>query len=504
MPYLSVTAISDAVDFITTTYPAIASSFVLPEASVEGRQIRALKIAGGTGTNRTGVLFLGGTHARELVNPETVISFALRLCDAYTHNSGLAFGPKTYEASTVQLLVNALDIFLVPMVNPDGRHFCLMPGGTPMWRKNRAPNPGQPCQGVDLNRNCDFLWSSGVGTSASSCSDIFKGPSAFSEPETRNVRWLLDNHTNIASMIDIHSYSELVLYPWGDDDNQTTDPNQNFMNPAFDGQRGVAGSGYREYIPAGDLDDFVRMGGRIRDGIAAVRGRTYTLQQSMSLYPTTGTIHDYAYSRHFVDTGRRRVLAFTLETAREFQPSDAEKNQVIEETSAGLVECLLETMCPADAIASLFDAIFPMTAMRSFRDRAMRRLASGKRYEAMLAEHGLELIKLASRNKEVRAAAETLLRAAGRLTEKEAERISGDDLKSVKQALAVFQKQGSRKLQASIASAVRDMAKLEGLTLHDAFRTIDKRPGPAKAKKRKMAARTKPKVKPAKKRRARK
>lgn len=421
MPYLSVTAISDAINYITTTYPAIASSFNLPETSVEGRHIKALKIAGVTATNRTGVLFLGGTHARELVNPETVVSFALRLCDAYayTNDSGLSFGPKTYDASTVQLLVNILDLFLVPLVNPDGRHFCLMPGGTPMWRKNRAPNLGQPCQGVDLNRNCDFLWSSGVGTSASSCSDVFKGPGAFSEPETRNVRWMLDNHTNIASMIDIHSYSELVLFPWGDDENQTTDPNQNFRNPAFDGQRGVAGSGYREYIPQADLDDFIRMGGRVRDGIAAVRGRTYTVQQSMSLYPTTATIHDYAYSRHFVDTGRR-VLAFTLETAREFQPPDAEKDQVIEEVCAGLVECLVETICPADALASLLDATFPLSAMRAFRDQTMRGIASGKRYESMLSEHAFELIRLATGNEDVRAAGEMLLRTAARLTERDA------------------------------------------------------------------------------------
>ena len=57
MPYLSVTAISDAINYITTTYPAIANSFYLPETSVEGRHIKALKIAGVTATNRTGVLF---------------------------------------------------------------------------------------------------------------------------------------------------------------------------------------------------------------------------------------------------------------------------------------------------------------------------------------------------------------------------------------------------------------------------------------------------------------
>src|SRR5262245_17640425 len=123
MPYLSVAAISDAIDHIATTYPAITQLIALPESSVEGRQIRALKIAHGAGSNRTGVLFLGGTHARELINPETVLSFALRLCDAYTNNTGLTFGPKAYAPSAIQAVVNGLDIFMLPLVNPDGRQF---------------------------------------------------------------------------------------------------------------------------------------------------------------------------------------------------------------------------------------------------------------------------------------------------------------------------------------------------------------------------------------------
>src|SRR4029434_3013686 len=97
------------------------------------------------------------------------------------------------------------------------------------------------------------LWASGIAPSSNAGADIFKGPGAFSEPETRNVRWMIDTFTNLACMIDIHSYSELVLYPWGDDENQTTNSNQNFQNPAFDGQRGIVGSGYKEYIPAADL-----------------------------------------------------------------------------------------------------------------------------------------------------------------------------------------------------------------------------------------------------------
>jgi murein tripeptide amidase MpaA len=491
MPYLSVNAISDAIDHIATTYPALAQIIALPESSVEGRQIRALKIARAGDSNRTGVLFLGGTHARELVNPETVLSLALRLCDAYTNNTGLTFGPKTFQPSAIQTVVNGLDIFMLPLVNPDGRHFCLMPGGDPWWRKNRSNHPGLACRGVDLNRNCDFLWSSGIGTSNNACTDIFKGPGAFSEPETRNVRWMIETFTNLACMIDIHSYSELVLYPWGDDDNQTSNSNQNFQNPAFDGLRGIVGSGYKEYIPSGDLHDHVVMAERVRDGIAAVRGRVYTAQQSIALYPTTGTTHDYAYARHFVDTGRRRILGFTLETAREFQPADAEKNNVITEVSAGLMECLLETLCPADAVQAFIDALFPLRAMRSFRDRYMLKPAAGTRYEKMFRAHSLELTGLALDNKAVRDAGTELLRIAGRFfTAKDQvlpRKIANEDLVETDKALAVVRKHASQKLKAAIDAALADLKRLQGKPLTAAFKALDVLEAGAKTKKTRSA-----------------
>jgi carboxypeptidase T len=132
---------------------------------------------------------------------------------------------------------------------------------------------GLPCKGVDINRNYDFLWNSGIGTSADSCDEIFKGAGAFSEPETKNVRYLLVQCTNINYMVDVHSYSEDILYPWGDDDNQTSDPLMNFMNPKYDGLRGYledtdqpndpndpGGADepkenlYQEYIGSSDLD----------------------------------------------------------------------------------------------------------------------------------------------------------------------------------------------------------------------------------------------------------
>jgi murein tripeptide amidase MpaA len=352
MAYLTVDAIEQALQQLANTYPQIVTRTQLPENSPEGRTSHAVKIAKGGG-NRHGVLLLGGVHARELVNPDLLIAFAVKLCKAYTSNTGLTYGPKSYSNVDIKLIVETLDTIIFPLVNPDGRAFCQAPGGMPMWRKNRAAHPGTACIGVDINRNFDFLWSSGIGTSADPCDfQIYRGPNAFSEPETRNVRSLLETFPNAATMIDVHSYSEDFLYPWGDDENQSTDPNMNFHNPAFDGKRGVPGDViYKEYIPQPDWDWFVRTAKRVTDAITAVRGHAYTPKESIGLYPTSGTSDDYAFARHFVDSNKRRVYAFTLETGREFQPPFNEALAIMDEVSAGLIEFLLASICVVDTVA---------------------------------------------------------------------------------------------------------------------------------------------------------
>ncbi len=93
--------------------------------------------------------------------------------------------------------------------------------------------------GVDLNRNYDFLWDSGIGTSTNSGTEIYRGKSPNSEPETRNVVEVLNKNQNIICVVDVHSYQQTILYPWGDDDNQTADPDMNFKNPGYDGGRGL-------------------------------------------------------------------------------------------------------------------------------------------------------------------------------------------------------------------------------------------------------------------------
>jgi murein tripeptide amidase MpaA len=506
MPYMSVAAVDAAIDQVATSFPTLARIIVLPERSVEGRVIKALCIAGGAASQpdtRTAVLFVGGIHARELINPETLVEFALRLCTARASNTGLAFGPKTYTATDVQLAMDGLSTIILPMANPDGRNHCLVPGGYPMWRKNRARNTGLPCMGVDLNRNTSFLWSSGIGTSSDSCSDVFKGTSAFSEPETRNVRWLIDSFPGIGSMVDVHSYSELVLYPWGDDDNQTTDPNQNFQNPAFDGQRGMPGTNYKEYIPPDDLTAHQAMGNRIRNGIAAVRGRSYTVQQSISLYPTTGTWHDYAYSRKFVETGRRRILGFTLETAQQFQPGDVEKALVISETQAGLMECLFQTLCPAETVQALSATqTFALQAMREFRDERMHASAKGRRLDELYQRHAGEVFELLTSKPDVLDAARSALATASAMAATPEARSKPIDAKQAAEfhrIVELLRSLGSRELRADIATALAALGKFEGTPL-DALFKVPKTPEPTSAA---GVAKTSPKKKAKAKRPAR-
>jgi len=336
--YLSERGVETALQHLVRKYKSISELITLPERTHEQRVSHAVRIANGKGT-RPGVLFIGGVHARELINSDLLITFGLNLCQAYVNGTGLNFGPKSYDSSTIKNIVDTMDVFIFPCVNPDGRAFVQSPMGDGMWRKNRNPNSGLPCKGVDINRNYEFLWKSGIGTSASSCTDIFKGSAAFSEPETRNVRHMIDTYKNIKFMIDVHSYSELVLYPWGDDDYQTDEPTMNFKNSQFDGQRGNPGDSiYKEYIPKVDLDWFKDAGMKIRDAISSVRGSTYSVQPGIGLYPTSGTAHDFAYSLNFVDTGKRKIMAYTVETAKEFQPAYSEALKVMSEVSAGLLE----------------------------------------------------------------------------------------------------------------------------------------------------------------------
>lgn len=327
----------------------------LPHQTWEGRTCHAIKIGHGAGADRIGIYLLGGVHAREWGSPDILIHFVDELTTAYRAKTGLKLGKKQFTAAQIQAIVNEKDIYVFPQANPDGRHYSMTVDAS--WRKNRRPapaiGPGAGCVGVDMNRNYDFLWNypkyfdpnAPIANSTDPCDyEVYIGPSPASEPETKNVVWLFEQNPGIHYFVDVHSYGELILYNWGDDQDQTKSPTMNFRNPAYDGRRGRADDiAYREYIPTADRKVAVALAKKMQTAIKAVRGRAYKVEQAMSLYPTAGTSDDYAFSRHLVDPHAPKVYGFTIEWGSEanptpFHPLYDEMAQIIQEVTAGLLE----------------------------------------------------------------------------------------------------------------------------------------------------------------------
>ena len=347
--YLNIDEVESALAIAAAApYGNIATLITLPNPTHEGRTCHALKIAGQGGANRVGVYFLGGVHAREWGSPDILINFIERIEQAYVGGTGLAFGRATFTAADIRKIVDTLDILIFPQANPDGRHFSMNVDDG--WRKNRRPPAaGSQCIGVDLNRNYDFLWDfpkhfspdATVATSTDPCNDFYFGTSGFSEPETKNARWIVDQFVGTRFFIDLHSAGRQILYRWGDDEDQSDDPAMNFMNPDYDRDRGLDGS-YKEYIPADDLATSTSLGKVIQSAIKAVRGTDYTVGPSYSLYPSSGTSEDYFYSRHFTDASKPKIVSFTLEWGDQYHPLYAEMAHIIDEVTAGLLAFCLK------------------------------------------------------------------------------------------------------------------------------------------------------------------
>lgn len=349
--YMTADEVESALINLRALHPDLITLIELPHRSWENRISHAVRLRAGTRPNRPGVLFTGSMHAREWGGSDICVTFLVNLINAYRANTGLTYGGKSFTAAQIRTILENVDLFVFPDVNPDGKNYSQTyddpddpdrPQNT-WWRKNRNPNTAvnPACPGVDLNRNFDFLFSSGIGTSTNPCSNIYRGTSPFTEPETRNVRYLFDTYPNIRYYVDIHSFSELILYSWGDDDNQNIDLNQNFRNPAYDGRRGVRGDTvYREFISTLDENTAVTLANRMNDALVAVRGRRYTVQQAVGLYltGTSATSDDYAFSRHLVDGLKSKVYAYTIEFGTEFIPPFTEMRDIINDVCAAMTE----------------------------------------------------------------------------------------------------------------------------------------------------------------------
>ncbi len=247
-------------------YPAI-TRVITVGLSLEGRSIPAVKISDQPDLddpNEPAVLFIALHHARE----HLTVEMALKIIRLFT--TGYGVDPALTN------LVNTREIWVLPNVNPDGGEYDVATGFYASWRKNRRPNPDGTF-GVDLNRNYSYQWGCCGGSSPTPGSDVYRGASAFSEPETQAVRDFVLAHPDITAAISFHTYAELILYPYG--------------------------YTYTDIPPdmtAQDYQTFVTLAQRM----AQTNG--YRPQQASDLYTTSGDTVDWLY-------GERRIFGFTFE-----------------------------------------------------------------------------------------------------------------------------------------------------------------------------------------------
>jgi murein tripeptide amidase MpaA len=440
--YRTVAQIDSATHILGLWFPQIFDRVQLPEPSAEGRPVFALRMRAGGGNARRAVLIVGGTHARELMNPDAIVELAIDLLLSYSNGTDISYGGKTFTANDVKLILEAMDIWLLPCVNPDGREYVMTVDD--MWRKNRRDNPGTTCDGVDLNRNADVVWGVAQGQiSCSPCAETYCGPSAFSEPETRNVKHLLDTE-RVVSFADVHSFSELVLYPWGHAPTQSTDPTQRFTGLPTGTCTASIPASYSEYMPPLDVQRFQTVAGRIVADIAAVRGRHYTPQTSYALYATTGSQSDYAYARHIANPSLNKTYGFTFETGpsiplnvpESFHPTDP--TLIKRDAKAAMLTLMQQSVCAIELIGTrLFKGGTEVAALRRVRDELLASTPAGREWIALFERAQFALLSSALRDAQ-------LLAAAGELVQLMARSASDEDAvfaeADAKRASAVLKK----------------------------------------------------------------
>ncbi|XP_063067992.1 carboxypeptidase O-like [Engraulis encrasicolus] len=242
---------------MVTENPGVVSSEVYG-TSYEDRDIALLKI-GLKGENKKAIWMDCGIHAREWIAPAFCQYFIKEVL-------------RTYKTDTkVEQMLKNLDLYVTPVLNVDGYTYTWTNATAEarMWRKNRSPGiEGCNCTGVDLNRNYHAVSWGTTGVSSDCTSEVYPGPNATSEAETRAVvDYVQARSKDIICFLTMHSYSQLILFPYGN------------IN-----------------IKAQNHDELTEIANAAATAIRAVHGMDYEVgTQAKVVYPTSGTSMDWAH-----------------------------------------------------------------------------------------------------------------------------------------------------------------------------------------------------------------
>ncbi|MFE9912262.1 M14 family metallopeptidase [Streptomyces clavifer] len=298
------------IDARIAAYPSIMNKRVIGK-TYQGRDIVAIKVSDNVGTDEAEpeVLFTAHQHAREHLTVEMALYLLRELGEDYGTDS------------RITQAVNGRELWIVPDMNPDGGEYDIASGSYRSWRKNRQPNSGSTYVGTDLNRNWAYNWGCCGGSSSSRSSETYRGTAAESAPETKVVADFVRSRVvggkqQIKAGIDFHTYSELVLWPFGYTYNDT-----------------AAG------MTADDRNAFAAVGQKM----GASNG--YTAEQSSDLYITDGSIDDWLW-------GSQKIFGYTFEmypgssSGGGFYPPD----EVIERETSRNRDAVLQLVENADCM----------------------------------------------------------------------------------------------------------------------------------------------------------
>ncbi len=320
------------VDSAIASYPGLIRRQSIG-SSYEGRQLTAVKISDNVATdeNEPEVLFTCQQHAREHLTPEMCLYIITELTSKHATDA------------QIRGLVDSREIWIVVSVNPDGSEYDIATGSYRSWRKNRQPNSGSSYVGTDLNRNWSYQWGCCGGSSGSTSSETYRGPAAFSAPETQRVRDFVNSRVvggvqQIKANIDFHTYSELVLWPYGYTYSDTA--------PG---------------LTAADRAALARLG----QNMAATNG--YTPEQASDLYIADGTINDWMWGQH-------KIFSYTFEmyprssTGGGFYPPDEVIGRETTRNRAAVIQLLDAADCPYEVTGGTCGSTPPGTTFTNGTD----------------------------------------------------------------------------------------------------------------------------------------